>query len=54
MKAKSGYTALFNEKDLTGWVGDAKLWKVEDGILVGCTTKPLKYNDFLHTEKELK
>ena len=52
VNAKSGFTSLFNGKDLTGWVGDPDLWKVEDSILVGRTTKNLSYNDFLRTEKE--
>ena len=52
VNAKPGFTSLFNGKDLTGWVGDPDLWKVEDSILVGRTTKNLSYNDFLRTEKE--
>ncbi len=52
MDIKPGFTSIFNGKDLTGWVGDANLWKVEDGILVGRTTEALNYNDFLRTEKE--
>jgi len=34
--AKSGYTKLFNGKDLTGWEtsGDAK-WVVQNGLLIG-------------------
>ena len=51
VSAKPGFTSLFNGKDLTGWVGDPDLWKVEDSILVGRTTKNLSYNDFLRTEK---
>jgi len=50
--AKSGFSSMFNGKDLTGWVGDPNLWKVEDGVLVGRTTEDLNYNDFLRTEKE--
>lgn len=40
---------LFNGKDLTGWEGRADLWSVEDGQIVGRTTKenPLKKNSFL-------
>ena len=52
VNAKPGFTSLFNGKDLTGWVGDPDLWKVEDNILVGRTTKNLSYNDFLRTEEE--
>ena len=52
INTKASFTSLFNGKDLTGWVGDPDLWKVEAGILVGRTTKDLSYNDFLRTEKE--
>ena len=52
MSIRPGFTSLFNGKDLTGWVGDPNIWKVEDGILVGRTTKPLGYNDFLRADKE--
>jgi len=41
---------IFNGKDLTGWEGDPKLWRVEDGMIVGetnATDKKLKANDFL-------
>jgi len=40
---------LFNGKDLTGWVGDPTLWKVEGGEIVGKTTG-LKKNEFLKSE----
>ena len=30
-----GMRALFNEKDLTGWTGDARLWSVRDGVIHG-------------------
>lgn len=52
MNIKPGFTPLFNGKDLTGWIGDAELWKVEAGSLVGRTVKDLSYNDFLRTDKE--
>jgi hypothetical protein len=41
---------FFNGKDLTGWTApgeSAKLWKVENGEIVGKTTEPLKHNAFL-------
>lgn len=40
---------LFNGKDLSGWDGDPKLWKVEDGIIIGTCTGPGNppHNDFL-------
>jgi len=52
MSIKPGFTTVFNGRDLTGWTGDASLWKVEDGILVGRTTERLDHNDFLRLEKE--
>ncbi|MFO0881756.1 MAG: PVC-type heme-binding CxxCH protein [Gemmataceae bacterium] len=39
---------LFNGKDLTGWVGDPKLWRVEDGMIVG-RSPGLKRNEFLRS-----
>ena len=30
---------FFNGKDLTGWDGDPKLWSVENGEIVGKTTR---------------
>lgn len=44
-----GFTSLFNGKDLTGWDGDARFWSVEDGTIVGRTTKenPTTHNTFL-------
>jgi putative membrane-bound dehydrogenase-like protein len=41
--------SFFNGKDLTGWVGDAKLWKVENGEIVG-TSPGIKKNEFLKSE----
>lgn len=45
----SGYKSIFDGKSLAGWKGDEKLWRVEDGAIVGEThpdTK-LKLNQFL-------
>jgi hypothetical protein len=41
--------SIFNEKDLSGWEGDPKIWSVEDGAIVGRTTAedPIKNNTFL-------
>src|SRR3954465_8326150 len=39
---------LFNGKDLTGWEGNARVWSVENGAIVGHTKDvPLKNNTFL-------
>jgi hypothetical protein len=44
-----GFVSLFNGRDLTGWEGDPKLWKVEGGIVIGTCDGPdsLKHNSFL-------
>jgi len=47
---EEGFVPLFNGKDLTGWEGDAKLWVVENGMLIG-RSPGIKYNDFLATTK---
>ncbi len=40
---------LFNGKDLSGWSGDEKFWRVEDEVIVGETTadNPARRNTFL-------
>ena len=40
---------LFNGKNLEGWTGNPKFWKVEKGTIIGETTKenPTKGNTFL-------
>lgn len=45
----SQYENMFNGKDLSGWKGIDKFWSVEDGKIVGKTTKenPTKGNTFL-------
>ena len=40
---------FFNGKDLTGWDGDAKLWSVQDGEIVG-KSPGLKRNTFLTSQ----
>jgi putative membrane-bound dehydrogenase-like protein len=40
---------LFNGTDLTGWDGDAKLWKVEKGEIVG-KSPGIKKNEFLKSQ----
>ena len=41
--------SLFNGKDLDGWAGQSGFWRVQDGSIVGETTKekPAKPNTFL-------
>src|SRR5215210_1893427 len=44
--------ALFNGKDLTGWEGDEKTWRVEDGAIVGGSLDAVvPRNEFLCTTK---
>ncbi len=40
---------FFNGKDLTGWYGDAQLWKVENGEIVG-KSPGIKKNEFLKSQ----
>ena len=48
-----GKIDLFNGKDLTGWYGDDKVYRVENGELVGKTEKGLKQNEFLKSRFEV-
>ncbi len=54
--ADDEFHALFNGKDLTGWVtpADKSLFTVEDGVIVGRTKGDLKKNEFLVTEKSYR
>ena len=48
--ASAEWKSLFNGKDLTGWSGDPRLWKVEQGVIIGetnATDKKLATNSFL-------
>jgi hypothetical protein len=50
--AKDGFQPLFNGKNLDGWDGDPRLWKAQDGMIIGSTEgTPLEYNSFLITKK---
>ncbi len=46
---ESGMDLIFNGKDLDGWDGDPRLWKVKDGVIHGETTEaaPAAGNTFL-------
>lgn len=50
-KEEAGFQSIFNGKDLTGWEGNKKIWKVEDGLLVG-ESPGIRHNDFLATKKQ--
>ncbi|MFW6170565.1 MAG: 3-keto-disaccharide hydrolase [Planctomycetota bacterium] len=49
----NGFKAIFNGKNLDGWIGDGALWRVEDGHIIGQTTedKPTGGNTFLIWEE---
>ena len=50
MHLPAEWQPLFNGKDLTGWSGDPRLWRVEDGVLIGETNnsdKKIAANSFL-------
>jgi len=49
LQAADGFRPLFNGKDLSGWDGDPRLWKVEKGVVVGTCSGPdaLEHNSFL-------
>ncbi|MEM6471215.1 MAG: DUF1080 domain-containing protein [Planctomycetota bacterium] len=46
--------ALFDGKTLEGWHGDERFWRVEDGVLIGETSKsnPAPHNTFLIHDEE--
>lgn len=51
--AEPGFKPIFNGKNLKGWDGDPKLWRVENGEIVGNTEgATLKDNTFLISDKE--
>ncbi|MEE2736623.1 MAG: DUF1080 domain-containing protein [Planctomycetota bacterium] len=41
------FVSLFDGKSLKGWHGDKRLWKVQDGVIVGTSDGSLKSNTFL-------
>lgn len=51
-RVEEGFVPLFNGKDLAGWHGDMKLWKVENGEIVGTTPAGMPHNSFLMTDNE--
>ncbi len=54
VNGEEGFEPLFNGQDLTGWDGDQRFWRVEEGAIIGQTTKdnPTAKNTFLAYEKE--
>ncbi|MFM8434932.1 MAG: DUF1080 domain-containing protein [Planctomycetia bacterium] len=51
---EDGFVALFNGRDLTGWVkrGGSAEYRVEDGCIVGKCVPHTRHNTFLCTERE--
>lgn len=51
-----GFVSLFNGKDLDGWEGDRRIWRVENGVIVGETTDLIKIseNNFLIWKDEIE
>jgi uncharacterized protein (TIGR03067 family) len=47
--SEEGFERIFNGQDLTGWVGNPKLWSVRDGAITGQSTpeNPVRANTFL-------
>ena len=46
--------ALFDGKSLEGWEGDTKVWRVQDGAIVGGSMEGNARNEFLATKKPYK
>jgi hypothetical protein len=49
-QGKSETITLFNGKDLEGWEGFPELWSVEDGVIVGKNSAPIKVSTYLLTK----
>jgi hypothetical protein len=43
---------LFNGKNLDGWEGHEHLWSVNDGVIVGKNTDPIKVSTYLLTKRK--
>ncbi len=51
---KDGYKPLFNRKNLKQWRGDSRLWRVNNGVIVGSTDDTQIFqNTFLIHKKEV-
>ncbi len=49
--ARAGEETLFNGKDLTGWEGNAEIWRVKDGVISGGSMAGNPRNEFLTLKK---
>jgi hypothetical protein len=45
---EEGFTSMFNGKDLSGWDGSTKFWKVQDSAIVGETKRKSQQTIFLY------
>lgn len=52
---ENGFKPIFDGHSLSSWNGDSKYWRVENGVIVGESTKevPLKTNTFLVWDHEV-
>lgn len=50
-EARAGFVPLFDGHSLAGWEGDAKIWRAENGMLIG-QAAGLPYNDYLATTRQ--
>ncbi|CAN5345472.1 DUF1080 domain-containing protein [soil metagenome] len=48
-EAENEFVSIFNGQDLSGWVGDERIWSVENGAIIGETSEdnPTESNTFL-------
>ncbi len=49
---KSETIKLFNGRNLDGWEGHEMNWSVEDGVIVGKNTQPVKVSTYLLTKRK--
>ena len=45
---EEGFTSMFDGKDLSGWDGATRFWKVKDGAIIGETKKASRQTIFLY------
>jgi hypothetical protein len=50
LKGETKTIHLFNGKNLDGWVGFNDYWSVQDGVIVGKNTEPIKHSTYLLTK----
>jgi HEAT repeat protein len=45
---------FFNGRDMSGWQGNMKYWRFDDGALTGSSDAPIPRNEFLWSEVEVR